>query len=118
MNKVRISFRLIKRNDTNCLICIRRQMLWQNNGSSADGFTRTFAATLSPTTSTAINARQVAIVADTINVNGDMIVGATLTPDQSLVVPAVLQAELRQPPFTAFQLKNLRPQLVTIRCWA
>ena len=68
--------------------------LWQNNGSPGDGFTRTFAATLSPTTSTAINARQVAIVADTINVNGDMIVGATPTPDQSLVVPAVLQAEL------------------------
>ena len=50
----------------------------------------------SATGSTSIDARQIAIFADTININGDMLVGSAATPNQSVVVPAALQAELAQ----------------------
>ena len=59
-----------------------------------DGFSRSFDTSLTPTQTTAIAAQQIAIFADTINVNGDLIVGDAATPRRSLVIPTALQAEL------------------------
>ena len=41
-----------------------------------------------------IRAAQVAVYADTININGDLIVGDTNSPNRSVVIPEMLQGEL------------------------
>ncbi|MEN9733273.1 MAG: hypothetical protein RLZ45_1268, partial [Verrucomicrobiota bacterium] len=55
-----------------------------------------FTATSVPASagSEAIRASQIAIYADTININGDVVVGDTDSPNRSVIVPTTLQTEL------------------------
>jgi hypothetical protein len=48
----------------------------------------------SATGSETIKAQQIAIFADTLNVNGDLVVGDAAAPTRSVVIPTALQAEL------------------------